>query len=168
MVHRIYVFLCIVCTVLFNLYLLILEKLATWAYLMSLGGNCGKSSQTNLMFCMMLTVGVVLCMSGQYLAFSLLPGTITARRSGMLATRRHRRSTGISAYVSSRICRSLPRCWGRLSMQVIALPNSSQICSMGLQSGNLAGCTILETLPRWRQLRTTQAQGYVALSSWPW
>ena len=34
---------------------------------MSLDGNYGKSVQANLIFCMMLPVGVVLCMSGQYL-----------------------------------------------------------------------------------------------------
>ena len=33
---------------------------------MSLDGNCGKSGQTNFIFCMILPVGVVLCMSGRY------------------------------------------------------------------------------------------------------
>ena len=36
---------------------------------MSSRGNCGKSGQTKLIFCMMLHVGVVLCMLGQYCFF---------------------------------------------------------------------------------------------------
>ena len=38
---------------------------------MSLDGNCDKSGQTNLIFLMMLPVGVVLCMPGQYQVFPL-------------------------------------------------------------------------------------------------
>ena len=37
-------------------------------------------------------------------------------------------------------------------------PNSSQICSMGLQSGDLVGRSILVTLSCWRKSRTTQAR----------
>ena len=69
---------------------------------MSLGGDCGKSIQTNLYFFMMLPVGAVLCMPGQYWAFLPLAAPIGARRRGMLATRRSRRSTRISAQLSSR------------------------------------------------------------------
>ena len=59
-----FVFMCILVNLWWHLF--ILKKLAAWAYLMSLGGNCGKSGQTNFNFCMMLPVGVVLCMPGQY------------------------------------------------------------------------------------------------------
>ena len=52
---------------------------------------------------------------------------IVDRCRGMLATRLCRRSTGISAHLSSRVWRSSPKFWGGLSIQVIALPNSSQI-----------------------------------------
>ena len=69
---------------------------------MSLDGNCGKSGQTNLIFCMMLPVGVVLCMPGQYRVFLPLAAIIAARRHGMLATRRCGHSTGISAHLYSR------------------------------------------------------------------
>ena len=102
-------------------------------------------------FCMMLPVGVVLCMSGQYWVFSPLAGIIAVRCRGMLATRRCRPSTEYSAHFFSRTWRSSPIFRGRLSILVIAWPNSSQICSMGLLSGNLAGCIILETWPCWRK-----------------
>ena len=36
---------------------------------MLLDGKCGKSGQTNLIFRVMLAVGVVLCMPGQHQAF---------------------------------------------------------------------------------------------------
>ena len=35
-----------------------------------------------------------------------------------------------------------------MSILFFACPNSSQICSMGLQSGDLAGCSSLMTLLR--------------------
>ena len=61
---------------------------------MSLDGNCDKSGQTNLIVCMMLPVGVVLCMPGQYRVFPPLAAIIAARRRDMLATRRCRGSIG--------------------------------------------------------------------------
>ena len=48
-------------------------------------------------FCIVLPVGVELCMPGQYRIFPPLAVIITARRHGMLAARRCRRSTGIAA-----------------------------------------------------------------------
>ena len=98
-------------------------------------------------FCIMMPVGVVLCMPGQYRVFPLQAAIIAARRRDMLATRRCRHSTGISAHLSSRVWRSSPKFWGGLSILVIVWPNLSQMCSMGLQSGDLAGCFILVTLP---------------------
>ena len=82
---------------------------------MSLDGNCGKSCQTNLIICMMLPVGAFLCMPGQYQAFPPLAEIIAARHHGMLATRRCRHSTGISAHLSNRAWRSSPIFWGGLS-----------------------------------------------------
>ena len=49
---------------------------------MPLDGNCGKSGQTNLIVCIMLPVGVVLCMPGQYRVFPPLAATIGARCRG--------------------------------------------------------------------------------------
>ena len=62
---------------------------------MSVDGKCGKSGQTNLIFCMMLPVGVILYFPGPYRVFPPLAAIIVARRHGMLATRHWRRSTGI-------------------------------------------------------------------------
>ena len=58
---------------------------------------------------------------------------IAARRRGMGATRHCRRSTWISAHLSCWAWWSSPRFLGGLSIQVIARPNSSQICYMELQ-----------------------------------
>ena len=99
---------------------------------MSLDGNCSKFGQTNSIFCTMLPVGVVLCVLGQYREVLSLTAIIAARRRGMLATRRCRQSTGISAHLSSRAWRSSPRFWGGLSILVVAWPDSSHLCSMGL------------------------------------
>ena len=114
---------------------------------MSFDGNCGKSGQTNLNFCMMLTVGVNLCMPGQHQVFPPQTAIIPARHRGMLTTRRFRRYTEISAHLSGRAWWSSPRFSGGLSILVIALHNSSQVYSIGFQSGDLAGCSILVTLP---------------------
>ena len=81
-----------------------------------------------------------------------------SRRRGILATRRWRRCTGICAHLSSRAWRSSSRFWGGLSIELIARPNSSQRCSMGLQSGDLGGCSIFVTLPCCRKSRTTLAR----------
>ena len=63
-------------------HLLTLEKLAVCAYLnVILDGNCGKSGKTNLIFCMMLPVGVILCMPGQYPVFPPLADIITPKAS---------------------------------------------------------------------------------------
>ena len=43
---------------------------------------------------------------------------------------------------------------------------TAQICSMGLQSGDLAGCSILLMLPWWRKSRTTRAWWGLVLSCW--
>ena len=128
---------------------------------MSLVGNCGKSGQTNLFFawCCLL---VWFCVWGSVLV-SPLAAIIAARRCGMIATRHCGHSTGISTPLSSRSLRSSPRFWGGLPILVIALFKSFQICFMGLQSGYLAGCSILVTLPCWRKSRTTRARWGVAL-----
>ena len=86
-------------------------------------------------------------MPGQYRVLPLLAAIIATRRRGMLATRRCRCSTGIFAHLSSRAWPSSPRFWGGFSILVIAQPNSSQICYLWLQSGDLAGCSILVMLP---------------------
>ena len=98
-------------------------------------------------FCMMLPVVVVLCMPGQYGIFLRLAEIMATRRRGMLPTGRCRHSTGISARLSHGAWLSSPTFRGRLSILVIARPSSSQICSMGLQSSDLAGCSSLMTLP---------------------
>ena len=105
----------------------------------------------------MLPVGVILCMPGQYRAFPPLAVVIAARRRGMLATTHCKCSTGISAHLSTKAWRSSLWFWGGLSTLVIAWFNSPQICFMGMQSGDLAGCSILGTLPCWRKSRTTWA-----------
>ena len=69
---------------------------------MSLDGNCGKSDKTSLNFCMMLPVGVVLCMLSPCWVFPPLAAIMVFRRRGMLATRRCRHSTGISSNLSCR------------------------------------------------------------------
>ena len=82
----------------------------------------------------------------------------------MLATRRCRRSAGISAHSSSRAWQSSPKFWDGLSIPAIAQPNLSKICSVGLKYSDLEGCSILVTLPCWRKSRTTRAWWGVALS----
>ena len=84
-----------------------------------------------------------------------LAAIIVTRHRSMLAARRCRCSTGISDHFSLRAWQSSPRFRGGLSLLVIARPNSSQIWSMGLQSGDLAGCSILVMLTCWRKSRTT-------------
>ena len=71
--------------------------------------------------------------------------------------------TGISAHSSSRTWRTSSRFLGGFSILEIDWPNSSQICSMGSQSGDLTGSSILVMLPCWR---TPRARLGVALSSW--
>ena len=117
-------------------------------------------------FFMTLPGGLVLCVPGQYRVFPPLAAIIAASRRGILATRRWRRCTGICAHLSIRAWRSSSRFSGGLSIELIARPNSSQRCSMGLQSGDLGGCSILVTLPCCRKSRTTLARWGVALSSW--
>ena len=91
-------------------HVLILEKLAEW---------------TNLIFCMMLPIGVVLCIPSQYQVFPPLAAIIAAR------------------HLSSRAWLSSPRLWGGLSILVIVWPNSSQICSM------VFSLAILQAAPSW-------------------
>ena len=90
---------------------------------------------------MTLPGGLVLCVPGQYRVFRPLAAIIAASRRGILATRRWRRCAGICAHLSSRAWQSTSRFWGGLSIELIARPNSSQRCSMGLQSA------ILEAAP---------------------
>ena len=96
------------------------------------------------------------CVPGQYRVFPPLAAIIAASRRGILATRRWRRCTRICAHLSYRALRSSSRFWGGLSIELIARPNSSQRCSMGLQSGDLGGCSIFVTfysihVPGWLQ-----------------
>ena len=118
------------------------------------------------LFFVMLPGGLVLCVPGQYWVFPPLAAIIAASRLGILATRRWRRCTGICTHFSSRAWRSSSKFWGRLSIELIARPNSSQRCSMGLQSGDLGGCSLFVTLPCKRKSGTTLARWGVVLSSW--
>ena len=85
-------------------------------------------------FFVTLPGGLVLCVPGQYRVFPPLAAIIAASRRGILATRRWRRCTGTCAHLSNRAWRSSSRFWGGLSIALIARSNSSQRCSMGLQS----------------------------------
>ena len=111
-------------------------------------------------FGVMLPIGVVLCTLSQYWVFPPLAAIITARYRGMFATICCR----CSAHLSSRVWRSSPRFCGGLSM-MIARPNSSQICSLELQSGDLTGCSILVTLPCRRKSRTNRARWAQSLAT---
>ena len=145
------------------------DKMSNWPNVhpqMSLEDNCGKFGRTKMIFFVTLPGGLVLCVPGQYRVCPPLAAIIAASRWGILATRRWRRCTGICAHLSSRAWRSSSRFWGGLSIELIARPNSSQRCSMGLQSGDLGGCSIFVTLPCCRKSRTTLARWGVALSSW--
>ena len=117
-------------------------------------------------FFVTLPGGLVLCVLGQYRVFPPLAAIIAASRRGILATRRWRHCTGICSNLSSRAWRSSSRFWGGLFIELISRPNSSQRCSMGLQSGDLGGCPIFVTLPCCRKSRTTLSRWGVALSSW--
>ena len=145
------------------------DKMSNWPNVhtwMSLEDNCGKFGRTKMIFFVTLPGGLVLCVPGQYRVLPPLVAIIAASRRGILATRRWRRSTGTCAHLSSRAWRSSSRVWGGLSIEMIAQPNSSQRCSMGLQSCDLGGCSIFVTLPCCRKSRTTLARWGVALSSW--
>ena len=109
---------------------------------------------------------VSFCVCQVNIGYSRLAAIIAASRRGILATRRWRRCTGICAHLSSRAWRSSSRFWGGLSIELIARPNSSQRCSMGLQLGDLGGCSIFVTLPCCRKSSTILARWGVALSSW--
>ena len=117
-------------------------------------------------FFVTLPGGLVLCVPGQYRVSPPLAAIIAASRLGILATGRWRRCTGICAHLSSRAWRSSSRFWGGLSIELITRPNSSQRCSMGLQSGYLGGCSIFVTLSCCRKSGTILARWEVALSSW--
>ena len=144
------------------------DKMSNWPNghtEMYLEDNCGKVGRTKMIF-VTLPGGLVLCVLGQYRVFPPLAAIIAASRRGILATRRWMRCTGICAHLRSRVWRSSSRFWGRLSIELIARPNSSQRCSMGLQLGDLGGCSIFVTLPCCKKSRTTLARWGVALSSW--
>ena len=101
-------FLSIVCTILFDVYFG--KFVMTFIDI----GEIGCMSMTKCLvkqtrfFCMMLPVGVVLCILGQYGVFPPLAAIFASRCRSILATRRCRRSTGISAHLSSRAWRSAP------------------------------------------------------------
>ena len=139
---------------------------------MSLDGKCGKSGQTSLILCMMLPVGVVLCMRDQYWVFLPLAAIIATGHHGMLVTMRCRHSTGISAHLPSSPWRRSPIFWGGLSILVIAQPIHPKYVLWGCKSGDLAGCSMLMTLPCWRKSRTTPSWWGVAYhlvsGSCPW
>ena len=128
---------CLMC-ILVNLwwYLLILQILAAWAYLntMVIVVNLVKHIWFVALYCLLMWFCV--CWVSIWV-FPPLSAMIAARRRGMLATRCCGHSTVISVQLSDMAWRSSPRFWGGLSMLVIAWPNSSQICSMELQSGDL-------------------------------
>ena len=124
------VFVCILCTILFNVYfgnfLMTFIDIGEIGCMnmpkLSLDGICSKSGQTNLISCLMCPVGVVLCILGQYWVFPHLVATIAPRHHGMLATGCCRCSTGISVHYSSRAWQSSPRFGGGLSTLVISCP----------------------------------------------
>ena len=164
-------FLCIICPILFNEYFG--EFVMTCI-------DIGEIGCMGIPKCLWMVIVVHLvkqtflhdaaCWCGFVYAWSVLgiPTSSSDNRryaSCMLATRYWKCSTGISAHLSIRVWQSSPRSWGRLSILVIAWPNSSKICSMVLQSGDLAGCSILVTLPCWRKSRITRAWWGMALSS---
>ena len=136
LVGRIYFFLCILWAIMFNVYFG--KFVITFIDTREIG--CMSIPKyhwmvivvnlTNLIFCMMLPFGLVLCILSQYRLFP------------PLAARRCRGSTGISAHLTSMAWWRSQRFRGGLSILVIAQPNSSQICSMRLQYGDLAGCSI--------------------------
>ena len=145
------------------------DKMSNWPNVhthMSLEDNCGKFGRTRWFFFVTLPGGSVLCVPCQYRVFPPPAAIIAASRRRIHATRRWRRCTGICAHLSSRAWRSSSRFWGGLSIELIARPNSSQRCFIGLQSGDLGGCSIFVTLPCCRKSRTTLARWGVALSSW--
>ena len=117
-------------------------------------------------FFVTLPGGLVLYVLGQYRVFPPLAAIIVASIRGIFAAWRWRRCTGFCAHLSSRAWRRSSVFWGGLSIELIARPNSSQRCSMGLQSGDRGGCSIFMTLPCCRKLRTTLARWGVVLSSW--
>ena len=94
---------------------------------------------------MILNVGVILGMPVQCQIFPPL--------AAILTTRHCRRSTAISAHLSSRAWQSSPRFWGGLYILVIAQPNSSQICSMG------CSLVILHAATSWRCCPAEENQG---------
>ena len=120
-----------------------------------------------MIFFVTLPGGLVLCVPGQHRVFPPLAAIIAVSRRGILATRRWRRCTGICAHLSSRAWRSSSRFWGGLSIELIARPNSSQRCSMGLQSGDLGDCSIFVTLPCCRKSRTTEWRCHLDSGSCP-
>ena len=69
-----------------------------------------------------------------------------ASRRGMLATKRCRLSTAILVHWSKRAWRSPWGSCGGWFILLIACPNSSHRCSMGIQSGYCAGRSILVLL----------------------
>ena len=110
-------------------HLLLLEKLAAWACIMSFDGKCKSGKKTWI------------TRLGQYWVLSPLAGMIAALCGGMLATRLCRCSIGIFPIYPAGPGQSSPRFWGGLCLLVIARPKSSQIwgCSLTiLQAGDVA------------------------------
>ena len=120
---------------------------------MSFYGNCGKSGQTNLFFCKMMLVGVVLCMSGQYRLFPPLAVIITPRHRGRLATRHHWRSTGIYTHLASRAWRSSQRIWWECPYWRLQGPIHLKYVPWG------CSLAILQTAPSWRRCPAEGNQG---------
>ena len=85
--------------ILHSWYLSILEKLAAVWHCFVIVVNLVKQTW---FFCMLLLVGVVLCMPGQHRVLPPLAAIIATKRRGMLAARSCRCSTGICAHLSSR------------------------------------------------------------------
>ena len=147
-------------------HLVILEKLAAWAYLNTTGWQLWQILSNKLDF-----LHDADCWCGFVYARSVSGTPASSCDSRLLGVVASWLQGGVSVlqgflHLSSRAWRSSAWFWGGLSIIVIVWPNSTQICSMGLRSGDLASCSILVTLPCVRKSRTAQARWGVALSSW--
>ena len=157
------VILCSVCTILFNVYFG--KFVMTFIDIGEIG--CISIAKCHWMvivvnlvkniwlFCMMLPVGVVLCMRSQHWVFPPLAVLIAARCRSILATRQYRCSTGISAHLYSRA--ELAKILGHVvhTGDCMAQFNPNMFYRVAV---------ILVTLPCWRKSRTTRSWWGVAFS----
>ena len=87
------------------------------------------------------------CIPGQHWVFPPPTAIITTRSHGMLDTRRCKRSTGISAHLSSWAWRSSPRFWGRLSTHDPIHPKYVLwVCSLAILLLHLGDVALLKEI----------------------